>query len=282
MLPFRLVESPSSRGGRLPLFAYSVGRHRQLAHHRSEGFPAHQIFLVKEGRGLFRDLESGKEHALTAGHAFAYPADRPHEYYPLTHEPWIVGFVGFLGALAEPLLQEAGLLPSEPLAVAAFDRCWDDVGSIWFGADAPDSQSPSDLSAGLYRLILRLADERTASIDEPAALSPEEVRNQALRQALLLMNQHYDEPLLVSHLARAVGYSPQHFQRLFLQVFSVTPNRYLQNLRMERAKQLLSENGGMRIQEIARKVGMETNYFVRLFRRTYGATPGAMQSKNRP
>jgi len=279
MLPFRLVETPSPAGQSLPFYAYSVGRHQQHVCTRPEGFPAYQLFLVKSGQGVFRDLPSGEETLLSPGYAFLSLPDRGHEYYPTSHEPWHIGFVGFRGELASALLEQAGLLLPDAFPLADFEACWNGIGDLWAGVDEPGPGRLQDLSAKLYRLVLRLGNERTAAKESPARLRPEDVRNRALRQALLLMNQHYAEPLSISNLAGAVGYSPQHFQRLFLQHFYVTPNRYLQNLRLERARQLIAERGGLQIQEIARLVGMETNYFVRLFRRTFGKTPGSIRAE---
>ncbi|WP_256759740.1 AraC family transcriptional regulator [Cohnella sp. WQ 127256] len=279
MLPFRLVEMSNFHHS-LPLYAYSVGRHNQYYHSRPDGFPAYQIFIIHKGQGLFRDLENGEEYTLSEGDAFAFPPDRPHEYYPLSHEPWQIGFIGFIGTLAAPLLEQVGLLPSFPQRPDSLEQSWNDLGEIWHDSTEPSQQRLFEISVKLYQFVLRLRVDNS-SPDSSLHLRADEVRNHTLQQALLLMNQHYTEPLLISNLASAVGYSSQHFQRLFLQQFSITPHRYLQNLRMERALQLLKENASLQIQEIARQVGMETNYFVRSFRQTYGQTPGVWREKGK-
>lgn len=279
MLPFRLIETSATHHS-LPLYAYSAGRHHQHYHSRPAGFPSYQIFLIRSGEGLFRDLANGVEFILSAGQAFAIPPDLPHEYYPLSHEPWYVGFVGFNGNLAASLLEQTELLPSIPLEPDLFDSCWDNIAEIWHDSHEPGDHRLLDLSVKLYQLVLRLRNRKPQTADS-LRLPADEVRNQTLQKALLLMNQHYTEPLLISNLASAVGYSPQHFQRLFLQHFSTTPHQYLQNLRMDRAVQLLQENEPLQIQEVARQVGMETNYFVRLFRTMYGQTPGAWRESHK-
>ncbi|MFD1906148.1 helix-turn-helix transcriptional regulator [Paenibacillus rhizoplanae] len=100
------------------------------------------------------------------------------------------------------------------------------------------------------------------------------VRNEALNKAVSLINEHFTEPLLITNLAAAVGYSVQHFQRLFLQEYGVTPHKYLQNLRLQRAMQMLTEDPERPVQDIALNLGMETNYFIRVFRKAHGVTPG--------
>ncbi|CAH1193284.1 HTH-type transcriptional activator RhaR [Paenibacillus auburnensis] len=282
MLPFSLVELPRD-SVEFPLYPYSVGRHIQYHHVRPSGFPVHQIFLIRSGSGLFRDLTDGTETLLTPGMVFAYPPDRGHEYYPLSHEPWIVGFIGLLGSQSEPVLEGLRLLPSEPCLTGRFEECWEAIAEIWHTVDKHnaarlDEQTMQELSVTLYRLLLMLRRSEPGASDanRPEA---ETVRNEALQKAVRLINEHFTEPLLIANLAAAVGYSVQHFQRLFLQEYGVTPHKYLQNLRLQRALQMITESPERPVQDLALNVGMETNYFIRVFRKTYGCTPGVMRSR---
>ncbi|MBW4080296.1 helix-turn-helix transcriptional regulator [Paenibacillus sp. S150] len=268
---------------RFPLYPYSVGRHIQYHHVRPGGFPVYQIFLIRSGRGLFRDLATGEEAVLEPGTAFAYPPDRGHEYYPLSLEPWHVGFIGFHGELSQGLLEGIGFLPSSPpLRPEHFEECWEQVGSIWHTvhqqAGRQGGQVMQELSVALYRLLLLLRSSASAP-GASGRLELENVRNEALQKAVSLINEHFTEPLLVSNLAAAVGYSVQHFQRLFLQEYGITPHKYLQNLRLERALQMIREDANTPVQDIALHLGLETNYFIRIFRKAYGCTPGMMRKR---
>ena len=271
---------------RFPLYPYSVGRHIQYHHVRPNGFPVHQIFLIRSGVGLFRDLESGKEITLEPGMAFAFPADRGHEYYPLSHHPWHVGFIGYYGSQSRDILETLGLQFFTPFHLERFEECWDHIGGIWHAANPQpmnrqDELTMLDLSVALYRLLLMLRPLES-SIENVGRQELETVRNHALEKAVSLINEHFTEPLLISNLAAAVGYSVQHFQRLFLQEYSVTPHQYLQNLRLERAIQMMTENSEVPVQDIALNLGMETNYFIRVFRKAYGCTPGVMRKRFHP
>lgn len=215
--------------------------------------------------------------------AFAFPPDRGHEYFPTSLEPWHVGFIGIEGSQSQGMLESIGLLPSVPYRLARFDQCWEEIAQIWHTVNAQtairqDDHGMEDLSITLYRLLLMLRrNETTHTIG--SRLELESVRNEALTKAVELINEHYTEPLLISNLATAVGYSVQHFQRLFVQEYAVTPHKYLQNLRLERAIQLMTENDDILVQDIALQLGMETNYFIRIFRNTYGCTPGVMKMR---
>jgi AraC family transcriptional regulator len=269
--------------GIFPLYPYSVGRHIQYHHLRPSGFPVDQIFLIRSGRGLFRDMENGKETILEPGMAFSFPADRGHEYHPLSHEPWHVGFIGLHGSESQSILAGTGLTLGIPFHPERFDECWDEIGKIWHTVNQPtinrqEDQSMLELSVALYRLLLMLRHSES-SAGSVSRIDLENVRNEAMQKSVSLINEHYTEPLLISNLAAAVGYSVQHFQRLFVQEYGVTPHQYLQNLRLQRAMQLMTEDASIPVQDIALNVGMETNYFIRVFRNTYGCTPGVMKTR---
>ncbi|WP_438491891.1 helix-turn-helix domain-containing protein [Paenibacillus sp. IHBB 3054] len=280
MLPFSLVEMPRNLED-FPLYPYSVGRHIQYHHVRPAGFPVHQLFLIRSGNGIFRDLTDGTETVLAPGMAFVFPPDRGHEYYPLSHEPWHVAFTGIYGSQTGPMLHSLGLLPSAAYHPVRFEECWEAIGGIWQTVNGgnvsrQEEQATQELSVSLYRLILMMR-RGEPSAGTTSRLENEHVRNEALQKAVRLINEHFTEPLLVANLAAAVGYSVQHFQRLFLQEYGVTPHKYLQNLRLERGLQLMTESPGIPVQDIALNLGMETNYFIRVFRKTYGCTPGVMR-----
>jgi len=78
-----------------------------------------------------------------------------------------------------------------------------------------------------------------------------------------------------------VPLSRDHVRRLFAQRMGSTPARYLIELRMERAKELLRM--GFSVKETADKVGLRDQYyFSRLFTRTQGGSPTAYRERMLP
>lgn len=69
------------------------------------------------------------------------------------------------------------------------------------------------------------------------------VRDFRVRNALRLLLDCLCEPLDLNEVAREVGLSRPHFYKLFRQQVGVTPNIYLNSLRMERAIDLLTGSG---------------------------------------
>jgi AraC family transcriptional regulator len=79
----------------------------------------------------------------------------------------------------------------------------------------------------------------------------------------------------VSGLAAVMGYSPDHFARLFKRDFGITPYQYVLNRRVERAKSLLRARG-LSIAEVAMTCGFSTQaHLSSAFKARVGTTPGA-------
>ena len=88
---------------------------------------------------------------------------------------------------------------------------------------------------------------------------------------------HRDEEIkiVVETLSALVFLSPGYLSAVFKEETGVTLNRFIREVRMEKAKELL-ETTNMKISGIAKEVGFSNNsYFCRSFREFFGDTPEA-------
>lgn len=98
-------------------------------------------------------------------------------------------------------------------------------------------------------------------------------RDPRIGRALDLIRSAYAEPLAVDDMARAAGMSRYHFSRLFRSQTGVSPYRFLQDTRVERAAELLRA-GRRSVTEVALSVGFrDLGRFGRAFRRRHGCAP---------
>lgn len=92
-------------------------------------------------------------------------------------------------------------------------------------------------------------------------------------QVLNYINNHLEQRITVPELAGIMCVTPDHFTRIFRQVNGMTPNRYIQRKRVERAQTLMFSSN-MDLAEIACKVGIPNqSQFSRLFHRHTGISP---------
>ncbi len=84
---------------------------------------------------------------------------------------------------------------------------------------------------------------------------------------------HYREDVSMQQAAQAMGYSEAYFCKLFKQCFRVNFSAYLNEYRIERAKEMMA-NPRTNVKDISQACGYsDSNYFARVFKRVTGQTP---------
>jgi AraC-like DNA-binding protein len=272
MMPFLLAEF-ANREDTLPLYVCCIGSHEQRRIERMNGFSAHQIFLCRSGAGVFR-FPDKPDLTLTEGSVLVLPADTPHIYFPLdSEEGWVLGFTGFHGKASAAFIEMMGPLSTAAFKPGNFLDLWKQLEDLWHLIHLNSGNVIWESSKRLYAMTLSLLESRMAG-DRPRSQElRKETANSALETAVSLMHAHFNERLLISHIARASGYSVQHFNRLFRSYYGETPQQYLLHLRLRRARQLFRDIHGITVEEVAQQLGMECSYFIRMFKRKYHITP---------
>jgi AraC family transcriptional regulator len=81
----------------------------------------------------------------------------------------------------------------------------------------------------------------------------------------------------VEDVAKVVGFSPAHFNRLFRRTYRMSPHQMVIQLRVERAKEMIKK-GQMSLADIAHETGFcDQSHLTHLFRRHFGVTPGKIK-----
>ncbi|MCG8492444.1 MAG: AraC family transcriptional regulator [Sneathiellales bacterium] len=87
------------------------------------------------------------------------------------------------------------------------------------------------------------------------------------------LNTHFADPICLDDLADLTGYSSYHFARMFKESFALPPHRYLNALRIEKAKSYLSERT-LPLSEVALACGFSSQaHFSANFKKATGVTP---------
>lgn len=107
-------------------------------------------------------------------------------------------------------------------------------------------------------------------------------RHPQILPGVLLLEKTYLQNLPISRFAEESNISLSSFRSLFSKQFGVSPVQYRNNLRIERAKQQLSE-GIYSVSEVAYACGFENiGYFCRYYKRVVGEAPGATKKGTIP
>jgi len=91
-------------------------------------------------------------------------------------------------------------------------------------------------------------------------------------QAKLFIDKFYSEKIDLHNISDEAYFSKFHFIRLFKSIYGKTPHRYLTNVRIEKAQQLLQQNKS--VSEACFLVGFDSvSTFSGLFTKLVGKTP---------
>jgi len=123
-----------------------------------------------------------------------------------------------------------------------------------------------------YRSGLR---DLLAAVERPVAAR----RDRGLRRAEEYLRHNYAAPLNFARVARIAGFAPSYFSTLFHAKQGVTLERYLSDLRLARARELLATTD-LAVDRVARLSGFSSgHYLARVFRRATRETPLAFRRK---
>lgn len=104
-------------------------------------------------------------------------------------------------------------------------------------------------------------------------------KDRVIDKAQHYMEQHYADIKTIDEIAAYAGLSSRHFKRRFKQATDYSPLAYLQNIRIETAKQKL-ESTLDSVEEITQQIGYENaSTFRRLFKDRTSLTPREYRNK---
>lgn len=100
-----------------------------------------------------------------------------------------------------------------------------------------------------------------------------DVKQQLIKESIAYIEKHYQEPMSVSDIARAVGTSTSYLSRIFKESTGETIIRTINHKRIEKAKLYLKDTD-YKVYEVADILGFENvTYFSRFFKKHTGISP---------
>ncbi|MEA5466789.1 response regulator transcription factor [Leptothoe sp. PORK10 BA2] len=101
-----------------------------------------------------------------------------------------------------------------------------------------------------------------------------------LRIVFQFIDDHYQQPIYLSDVAQAAGYSPAYLTNLAQSHTGKTIKRWITERRMDQARRLLKDKARS-VKQISEEIGYaDAGYFTRQFRKLHDATPKTWREKN--
>lgn len=274
--PWRLVGKAI---GVRPVVSADVGRRqplrveRYLFQARRQRLPALPCAVLVVQLGGAR-VSGGKLHGRPSSFvpsvALFLTPGCPSEWFP--EGPIDVAGIYLPAAVGErlsKLVPGSAMAPAEfsfsdPLVTAATLQLVEELAR---GPDA-DLRFLEDLARLLVRQTERVLLGRAGS-----RLSPSRTQLGRMRSVLEWIDRHLGDEITNAALARQVGLGESYFRHVFGDAFGVTPSHYVQQRRLDRARELLTVTT-VPIAHIAAECGFASqSYLTTCFKARHGVTP---------
>ena len=238
--------------------------------------PLHQFGPAVRNHFLFHYIIDGKGRLdtsnqtflLSKGQGFLLCPGQISSYFADPDDPWFYTWVEFDGLRARQSLTLAGLSEQQPV----------------YNSIEPDNHSIQDCMLRIINeaerspihltgLGMILLDEIVQTSRTRIEVEKKSLRDFYMREALNYIEGNYMHDISIEEIADASGLNRSYFSRIFKETFSLSPQRFLLQYRMNKAAELLKYSQ-LPINAVSSSVGYENQlHFSRAFRNVFNISP---------
>lgn len=233
----------------------------------------YQLLYITEGEGIFNSAHA-KDIPLKAGHLFLLFPGEWHTYHPTGKNGWKSYWIGFKGKNVDDRVKAGFLSVYKPIYHVGFSA---DIIRLYEEAykraqeEAPYSQQ---ILAGIVNHLVGLM----YALERSMELSKDHTRVDMINLARLRIRESLEVDLTIQQVAEELGVSYSNFRKLFKEFTGISPALYQQDLRLQRAKELLATTT-LSIKEIAYRLRFDSpDYFSSKFKIKTGKKPSEFRN----
>lgn len=229
----------------------------------------YQILYLTKGKGKFSSatLGKGKFVPLESGMIFLLFPGEWHTYFPDITTGWKEYWIGFSGNFAHNLVKNGFFSPDKPIFKV---NIHEDIVNLYETAISVAEKQEAGFQhvlAGIVDRLLSLA----FYYDKQTFYNDSSIVNK-INEAKILVIENY-ATISPEEIAEKLCLSYSSFRKSFKEYTGFSPAKYINDVRMNKAKELLT-NSDMSIKEISYASGFNNHdYFFTAFRRRTGQTP---------
>ena len=225
----------------------------------------YQLLYITKGQGSFRSQSLPHPVRVKAGTLFLLFPGEWHSYKPDPQTGWKEYWIGFKGSQMDSWVNNGFFSPRNPVWHVGLKS---DIVALYNDAIETASKQESGFQQRLGGLVSHLMS-LARFYNRNEAFS--EVADQINRAKILISDQF--RTITPESLANQLYMGYSNFRRIFKEYTGFAPAKYIQEVRMNRVKEALT-NTTLTVKQIAFDMGYENeDYFFTAFRRLTGMTP---------
>ncbi len=222
------------------------------------------IHHIVKGKGSF--TVDSTTYDLVEGDTFIVFPFTEVSYCADGDDPWEYYWVGFNGSDAQILLNKTDFTLENPVIKYDFKGKLKNALLNIYNARGNDICDNIHMAGYLY-IALSLIIKKSTMICESST------HTKYARKATTYITYNYSSQITVNDISTYVGVSRSQLYRIFMEVYGVSPIKYLTDYRVRQACNMI-KNTNFPINTIATSVGFaDSLYFSKAFRKSKGISP---------
>jgi len=232
----------------------------------------YQLLYNPEGEGWFQSDHCSKTR-LKPGDMFLLFPGEWHTYYP--NGGWKSHWIGFKGKNIDDRVKAGFLGPEKPIYHVGYSAVIEMLYKHAYEAALIEAAYSQQLMAGLVNHLIGMM----YSLERNIEFGKNQPQVDMINRARLRIRESLESELTIQQIAEELGVSYSNFRKLFKEYTGLSPATYQQDLRLQRAKELLSTTD-YSIKEIAYRLNFESpDYFSAKFKAKIGCKPSDIKIK---
>ncbi|MBQ5507121.1 MAG: helix-turn-helix domain-containing protein [Prevotella sp.] len=228
----------------------------------------YQLLYLTEGEGIFQS-DNQKPTRIKEGDLFLLFPGEWHTYHPLPQKGWKSYWIGFKGRNVDDRVRAGFLSPTKPIYHVGFSSEIVHLYDEAFSKAKEEAAYSQQTLAGIVNHLVGLM----YSLERNIILNKDYNYADIMNRARLRIRESLESNLTIQKIAEELGIGYSNFRKLFKEYTGVAPAMYQQELRLQRAKEMLSTTN-ISIKEIAYRLNFDSpDYFSAKFKIKTGRKP---------
>ena len=234
----------------------------------------YQRLYITEGKGVFTSTHQ-QETELNEGDMFLLFPGEWHTYHPDPETGWKSYWIGFKGKNIDERVGLRFLLREKPIYHIGFSSVIVQLYESAYATATAEEAYSQQLLAGIVNHLIGMM----YSLERNIELNKNHAHVDMVNRARLRIREALESSLTIQQVAEELGVSYSNFRKLFKEYTGLSPAAYQQDLKLQRAKELLKTTN-LSIKEIAYRLNFDSpDYFSAKFKIKTGRKPSEMRMR---
>ena len=232
----------------------------------------YQLLYNPEGEGIFQSTNQ-KPTRLKSGDMFLLFPGEWHTYHPDPKVGWKSYWIGFRGKNMDDRVRAGFLTPTKPIYHVGYSFTLEGLYKRAYEAAVEEAAFSQQLMAGIVNHLIGMM----YSLERNRELSKNQLQVDMISRVRMRIRESLESDVTIQQIAEELGVSYSNLRKLFKEHTGLSPATYQQELRLLRAKELLTTTE-LSIKEIAYRLNFESpDYFSAKFKAKMGQKPSELR-----